>query len=333
MFKVKLLYSILLFFKKVNLQFAINYIGDNIFIYGEHFELTKLCLCAKIIGKKNISGGLMDTVYIVLISVLSPVVLLFVIYLFLAAPKKGRRRMIEKYAKVNYAHRGLHDATRAENSLSAFAAAVDAGYGIELDVRLSKDGELVVFHDDTLDRVTEGHGRVDSKTLSELQELHLSKTDDTVPTFAEVLALVRGRVPLLVEIKEDPFKYGVTEKCAEMLQGYEGEFIVESFNPLALWKFKKIMPKALRGVLSDHFFAEKKYRKPMYFLLQMFMLNFLAAPDFIAFNHERYRSLGFKIQKNLFRPTLFAWTVRSSQAEVLAKKHGFDSVIFEHYTP
>ncbi len=273
----------------------------------------------------------MDTVFIVLISVLSPIALLCIIYLILAAPKKKRKRDILRFAKTNYAHRGLHNATRAENSLSAFAAAVDAGYGIELDVRLSKDGELVVFHDDTLDRVTEGEGRIDKKTLRELKELHLLGTDDTVPTFSEVLALVDGKVPLLVELKEEPFKYGVTEKCVEILKEYKGEFIVESFNPLALWKFKKLMPGVLRGVLSDHFFAQQKYKKPMYFILQMFMLNFLASPDFIAFNHERYNSLGFKIQKNVFRPALFAWTVRSSDAEKLARKRGFDSVIFENY--
>ena len=260
-------------------------------------------------------------------------VLFTLVVLYLVAIAPGRRADIKEYVGVRFAHRGLHNAEREENSMSAFRAAVEAGYGIELDIRLSKDGELVVFHDDTLTRVANTEGRVIDYTASELKKLSLQGTDQTVPTFLEVLALVEGKVPLLVEIKEDPGVSAVSRKTAEILSEYDGDYIVESFNPLALWKFKKIMPKALRGVLSDHFFAEKKYRKPMYFLLQMFMLNFLAAPDFIAFNHERYRSLGFKIQKNLFRPTLFAWTVRSSQAEVLAKKHGFDSVIFENYTP
>lgn len=273
----------------------------------------------------------MNPLYIVLISVGSIVLLLTLIYLFLAAPRNKRKREAMRFASVNYAHRGLHSATRAENSMSAFRAAVDAGYGIELDVRLSSDGEVVVFHDSTLERVTDGEGRVDSKTLSELRTLRLLGTDDTVPTFREVLNLVDGRVPLLVEIKEDPFKYCVTEKCAEILKEYKGEFIVESFNPFALWKFKKLMPKVLRGVLSDNFCEKPEYRKPMYWCLQMFMLNFLAAPDFIAFNHKKSNALGLRIQKFIFRPTLFAWTVKSREDEERAKRFGFNAVIFDNY--
>ena len=267
---------------------------------------------------------------IILISAASAILLLFVIYCFLAAPNLKRKKRALEFAKVKYAHRGLHDGTRAENSLSAFAAAVDAGYGIELDVRLSSDGELVVFHDDTLERMTGEEGRVDARTLVELKSLRLGNTEDRIPTFSEVLSLVDGRVPLLVEIKEDAFKYAVTEKTVEMLRSYQGEYIIESFNPLAVWRVKKLMPEAIRGQLADNFLKQKKYRKPMYFLLEFFMLNFLASPDFIAFNHEESSALGFRMQK-LFRPALFAWTVRSVEAEKRARKNGFIGIIFEDY--
>ena len=267
---------------------------------------------------------------IILISVASAILLLSVIYCFLAAPNLKRRKRALEFSKVKYAHRGLHNGTRAENSLSAFAAAVDAGYGIELDVRLCSDGELVVFHDDTLERMTGEEGRVDARTLAELKELRLGNTEDRIPTFSEVLSLVDGRVPLLVEIKEDAFKYAVTEKAVEMLHSYRGAYIIESFNPLAVWKVKKLMPEAIRGQLADNFLKQKKYRKPMYFLLEFFMLNFLASPDFIAFNHEETSTLGFRIQR-LFRPALFAWTVRSAEAEKRAMKDGFSGIIFEDY--
>ena len=292
--------------------------------------MIKLVIPAKMISDERILT--MNAVQIAIISAASAIALLLIIYLFLAAPKRSRRAQTLEFARVKYAHRGLHGGTRAENSLSAFAAAVEKGYGIELDVRLSRDGELVVFHDDTLERMTDAEGRVDSKTLSELKELSLGGGEEKIPTFAEVLALVDGKVPLLVEIKEDAFKYGVTEKTAEMLKNYKGRYMIESFNPLAVQRFKKLMPSVIRGQLAENYLKQKKYRKPMYFLLQFFMLNFLASPDFIAYNHQECGTVGFGIQRHVFRPALFAWTVRSAEAESAAKKHGFDGIIFEDYT-
>ena len=239
----------------------------------------------------NKGSSFMNPELVILISVASALALLCIIYCFLVAPNLKRKKQALKFAAVKYAHRGLHDGTRAENSLSAFAAAVDGGYGIELDVRLSSDGELVVFHDDTLERMTEKEGRVDSLSLNELGALRLGRTEDRIPTFSEVLSLVDGRVPLLIEIKEDAFKYAVTEKTVEMLRSYHGEYIIESFNPLAIWKVKKLMPEAIRGQLSDNFMKQKKYRKPMYFLLQFFILFlvslfYLVSQFLLIFHHS-----------------------------------------------
>ena len=157
---------------------------------------------------------------IVLASVAAFLAICLCVFLILIRPSAKKREVMKRYKGVKFAHRGLHDSEKAENSMSAFAAAVEHGYAIELDVRLSKDGELVVFHDDTLDRMTEAVGRVDSFTVEELSRLHLGGTDDCVPTFRDVLKLVDGRVPLLVEMKEDIGKYGVTKKTAEMLKEY-----------------------------------------------------------------------------------------------------------------
>ena len=263
--------------------------------------------------------------------VLSVLLFFFLIFLFLIKPCGKRKNEMQKFTKYKYAHRGLHDATRAENSLSAFKAAVDAGYAIELDVRLSSDGILVVFHDDTLDRVTAEKGRVDERSAEELGKINLMETSDTVPTFREVLELIDGRVPLLVEIKEDAMKYCVTEKTIEMLRGYKGDFIVESFNPLALSLFKKEMPEVLRGVLSQNFLNQEKYRKPMYFLLQNLLLNVTCRPDFIAFNHIDYKNAALRLTRGLFRTTSVAWTIKNEEEEKLAYKHGFSTVIFEEY--
>ncbi len=256
--------------------------------------------------------------------------LLFALYVFFTKPGRKRNEM-NRYKNLRFAHRGLHGEGRCENSMSAFRAAIDKGYGIELDVRLSSDGELVVFHDDTLDRVTSECGRVDVRSAEELSKIKLGNTDDTVPTFREVLELVDGKVPLLVEIKEAAMKSAVTEKAVEVLSEYKGDFIVESFNPLVLAILRKRMPNVLRGQLSHRYYKEEKYRKPLYFLLQNFILNFKSRPDFLAFCHEDAKMFTFRFLRRVFGVCTLAWTVRSENEEILAYKNGFDGVIFENY--
>lgn len=265
---------------------------------------------------------------IALIIIASVLVVLFIIYNILVAPTSNKD--IQKFASVKFAHRGLHNSERAENSMSAFAAAVDAGYGIELDIRLSGDGNLVVFHDDTLDRVCGREGRVDAFVADELAGMKLSGTDDGIPTFREVLDLVDGKVPLLVEIKEDAGKYDVSNAAAEMLKDYHGPYIVESFNPLSLGNFKKKLPKVARGILSQRYLREKKYRKPLYLLLQLLLFNRICSPAFVAYKHTDAKAISLKTARMLGAVT-FAWTVRSPEEEAAAKRAGFDSVIFENY--
>jgi glycerophosphoryl diester phosphodiesterase len=217
--------------------------------------------------------------------------------------------------------------------MSAFSAAVERGYGIELDVRLSSDGKLVVFHDDDLDRVTDGKGPVASYTAEQLGKINLGDTEDTVPLFSDVLALVDGKVPLLVEIKEDHGSYAVTEAAAQMLSTYKGPFVVESFNPLSLWRFSKILPNVPRGILSEDFLTNEKRRTPLFFLLKNMLLNRWAKPSFIAYNHKHSYTLAFKLTTRFFGAPSFAWTTRSADEEKAARKNGFDTVIFEEYVP
>lgn len=266
----------------------------------------------------------------VILIILGILLVLFAVYLILIAP--GRKNGIGKYAHVKFAHRGLHDAQRAENSISAFKAAVDAGYGIELDVRLSKDGVLMVFHDDTLERVVGAEGRVDAYTAEELGKMSLSGTEDGVPTFRQVLDTVAGRVPLLVEIKEDPGTSAVSVAAAQMLAEYEGDYIVESFNPLSLATMAKRLPGAARGILSHRYYEYEKYRKPLYFLLQCLLLNRVCRPAFIAYDHRHAKAFSLRAAR-LMGAVTFAWTVRSAEEEKQAIKNGFDSIIFENYLP
>ncbi len=271
-------------------------------------------------------------IYQIILLALAGILLLFILlYLFAVGTKRSRE--IKKYSNVKFAHRGLHAEGVAENSLTAFRLAAERGFGIELDIRLSKDKKLVVFHDDTLDRVCMVSGRVCEYTAEELGSFRLSGTSDTVPLFSEVLSLVGGRVPLLVEIKEDRGDSEVSRAAAECLAEYGGEYMIESFNPLSLRNVKRLLPRAERGILSKNYFKSREYRKPMFFLLGSLLTNFLCRPSFVAYDHRHYRSFGLKVTRRLFGAVSFAWTVRSEKEEREAIEHGFDSVIFEGYIP
>lgn len=270
---------------------------------------------------------------IALIVIASVLLLLAIIYLIAIAP--GGRPLGEPFVSTKYAHRGLHDERLPENSLPAFAAAVDLGFGIELDVRLSADGKLIVFHDDTLNRVCGVNARVDEKTYDELLEYSLLSTDCKIPTFREVLDLVGGKVPLLIEIKEDAGNKKVSLALIEELRGYVGPYIIESFNPLSLGVVKKNAPEVARGFLSQRFLKNenKEYHKPLYFVLQNLLLNRIASPAFIAYDIHGRKSISLRIARKLLGAVTVAWTVRSKEEEAIAKKAGFKTVIFENYIP
>jgi glycerophosphoryl diester phosphodiesterase len=264
------------------------------------------------------------------------VLILLALWLFLIAP--GKSSGMEKYKYVKYAHRGLHGVDKdgafaAENSLTAFERAASLGFGIELDVRVTKDKEVVVFHDNTLDRVTNGTGKVCDHTLDELQKLSLMGTADTVPTFREVLDLVDGRVPLLVELKEDGMDHSIGDLAAKMLSEYKGDYIVESFSPLAFGTVRAVLPDAKCGFLVDKHTAHKEGRTFKHRLVQSFMLNVIARPAFIAINVKRPKLFPLPLIRALFRTPVIAWTVKSAEEELAAYKNGIDGIIFEGYIP
>ena len=275
----------------------------------------------------------MHPIFIVLIVLASIGGIIGGVWLYMIWPGKKRPEM-EKYKNVKYAHRGLHDENKAENSMSAFAAAKEKGFGIELDVRLSKDGELMVFHDETLTRVVGIEGKVIDYTADELAKMSLLGTADGVPTLRQVLDLIDGAVPLLIEIKMGNGESGIAEKFIEVIEGYKGDYIVESFNPIALKIVRRERPDILRGILSAEYMKDEKYQgKLLYRLAQNLALNFLMRPDFIAYDKKGYAvpSLGFI--RRVFGTPLITWTIKSQKEEDEAIGHGFDTVIFENYIP
>jgi glycerophosphoryl diester phosphodiesterase len=213
-----------------------------------------------------------------------------------------------------------------ENSLEAFQKAVDNGYGIELDVQLSADGQAVVFHDANLLRLFGENVAVSSLTVEELAEYG-------IPTLAEALELIDGKVPVIVEMKGEDGDISVAPITAEILDEYVGDYCVESFNPLSLKTVKDKRPKLVRGILSHRYYEYEQYRKPMYFALQSLLLNVVCRPAFIAYDHKHASSFALRSVRKLFNVPTLAWTVRSQEEENIALKNGFDGIIFENYIP
>ena len=249
--------------------------------------------------------------------------------LFLIAPGGATRRQKAPFLGVNFAHRGLHrrDKTVPENSLPAFERAAREGYGVELDVQLSKDGQVVVFHDDTLDRVCGVHGRVDAFDYSELKEMRLCGTEETIPLFTEVLAVIRGRGPLLVELKNGPRNRELCEKTYAILSDYRGDVCIESFNPLIVAWFRLHARDLLRGQLAQPLrFYKGETSLATGFLLSHGLMNFLARPQFIAYKIG-YRPPTIRLAAAL-GALRFGWTSHAPRNAT-----GRDAVIFEFYTP
>ena len=209
---------------------------------------------------------------------------------YLVAPGKRDKARRAPFMGRNYAHRGLHriDKSVPENSIPAFEAAARIGYGVELDVHLSKDGELVVFHDDDLMRICGAEGRVEEKTLAELRQYRLCGTEYGIPTLAEVLAAIDGRCPMIVELKRGSRNRELCRKTYELMRGYKGRWCVESFDPrIVLW-FRVHAPEVLRGQLSTRMSSLRKSTKPLQaFILSRLFLNFLTRPHFIAYEIGR----------------------------------------------
>ncbi|MBQ8403493.1 MAG: glycerophosphodiester phosphodiesterase [Clostridia bacterium] len=260
--------------------------------------------------------------------------LLFALYIFLVAPSGRRKKTAEFFSgQSKYAHRGLHGGEVPENSLAAFELACRAGYGIELDVHVTADNQLVVFHDDTLTRMCGVDEKTESKTLAELQALTLGGTGEHIPSFREVLDLIDGRAPLIVEIKGTSMSnMRVCELTAQMLDGYGGKYCIEAFNPLYVRWWKKNRKSIVRGQLSNKMKKEDSGQPPFVnFLLENMLLSFLARPDFLAYCAGNRKQPSFRFARALGGYPV-AWTIRT-QEDLETVKTGFKAIIFENVRP
>lgn len=254
--------------------------------------------------------------------------------LYLAAITPRLINRPERMPKVYYAHRGLHDnqSDAPENTMAAFRKAVEHGYGIELDVQMTKDGQVVVVHDFNLKRICGVDRDVDSLTYEELQQYPIYDSQETVPLFTDVLKLVDGQVPLIVELKYKNSRSLVCEKTDAILRDYQGTYCIESFHPAAVAWYRLNHSDICRGQLSSNYQKHDKSNKLHFYIMRHLLTNFLTAPDFIAYDCRDKHAVSKSICRNLFGCPAVAWTIKS-QEQLEECKPYFDYFIFEGFIP
>lgn len=234
-----------------------------------------------------------------------------------------------------YAHRGLHGNGIPENSMAAFRAALDKGYGIELDVHLLADGNLAVIHDSLLNRTTGQAGHVEDLTTGDLKHCFLEGTQETIPEFMDVLTLFHGKAPLIVELKPLDGNHALlAEAVCDMLKDYEGAYCLESFDPQCVAWLKKNRPNLIRGQLAENFFKTRNdLPDHLRFLLTHNLTHLLSTPDFVAYKFaDRKCSPLTWVCRNLWHCQGVAWTLRTPEEYDTAVKEGWIP-IFEGFEP
>lgn len=245
---------------------------------------------------------------------------LLAIWIFMMAPRLKRPPLLKKLTQYRYAHRGLHDIEKGipENSLLAFRLAMEEGYGMELDVHLSKDGKLVVEHDDSLLRTCGIDRAIEDCAWAEIKGLTLEGTNERLPLLEEVFDLVQGKVPLLIEAKV--FRGNQAALCPalyEAIKKYEGDLCVESFDPRAVMWFAKNAPEIVRGQLTGYHLEKQPFL--IQFVMRHLLIHCLSRPDFLAYDHQKF-GIAYDIFRALFGAPIFLWTIRTKEGKAVAKK-------------
>jgi len=236
------------------------------------------------------------------------------------------------------AHRGLHDRVRGviENTTSAAAAAANAGFGIEVDLQLTADGEAMVHHDDALGRLTEGDGRLLDLTAAQLKEVAFRDTADRMMTLSDLCTLVAGRVPLVLEIKSHfDGDRRLVARMAQVLAAYDGPVAAMSFDPDQVVALRELLPARPRGIVAQRSYDDGEWaalseaqRRSMLQLRH----GFSTRPHFVAYWIEQLPSPAPWVARHLFGCALLTWTVRTPAQRARAAKFA-DQMIFEGFVP
>lgn len=255
------------------------------------------------------------------------------LYLFALAGRRNHPGM-EKLRGWSYAHRGLHGDGVPENSMAAFRAALENGFGIELDVHLLQDGGLGVMHDSALKRTTGREGRMEALTTAQLADYTLEGTGETIPAFAQVLALFAGKAPLIIELKTAGDNVdALCRTVCQALEGYEGPYCIESFDPRCVRWLRVHRPDIIRGQLAENFLRSGQgFPKPFLWAMRCNLLDFYTRPDFIAYQFADRRTLSNCLCRKLLGIQGVSWTLCCREDYDTAVREGW-LPIFEGFRP
>jgi len=267
------------------------------------------------------------------------IILLCILFLLwiLALRCRKNHPALPTLRRFRYAHRGLHDSANSipENSMAAFRLAAENGYGVELDVHLTKDGHLAVIHDNSLLRTAGVDVKVCDLTRVELQEFCLEGTEEKIPFLEEVLPLFAGKAPIIVELKVEDNAAALANAACNLLDQYKVDYCVESFHPQAIIWLRRNRPDVCRGQLSQNFLRSEEgtgLGKAADFAMTNLLTSFLSVPDFIAYNHMHRNNLSLNLAKAFWNVQEVSWTLRTK--EDLDRCEAFSSLsIFENFRP
>lgn len=259
--------------------------------------------------------------------------LFVIVFIFIFLQFFPQKRVFKyPWMMTYFAHRGLYskDQKIPENSLASFKEAMKFGYGIELDISLSKDLDLMVFHDDDLKRMCHCDLKVTDVDMKTLKSMRLKESNESIPTLFEVLDLVNGSIPIMIELKSTTHRQFIVSKLKDLLSQYKGDLCVVSFDPLILMELKKQMPYVLRGQIVENFMNNKKYNQFTRFLLTYSLFNFLTRPDFLSFDYKAI-NITYRVHK-LLKGFGAIWAINSLVNEKDFQNDA-NAIIFEHYHP
>lgn len=254
-------------------------------------------------------------------------------YLFMVKGRSGHPGL-KQLQKFSYAHRGLYGNGIPENSMAAFRAALEKGYGIELDIHLMADGELAVIHDTSLKRTAGVDVKITDLTTADLENYPLEGTEEKIPLFSQVLELYAGKAPLIIELKADGNHRALVEAACRAMEGYTGAYCMESFDPRCILELKKNHPQVIRGQLSENFLrSDVKLNPALKFAMTHNLLNFATKPDFVAYDFGTRRTTPSNfICRRIWDMQGVTWTLRNTDDHDQALKEDW-LPIFEHYEP
>ena len=242
------------------------------------------------------------------------------------------KKNIDWLKEIPIAHRGLHDKIAPENSIKSFKNAISNNYAIEIDVNITKDNKIVVFHDENTYRMTGVNKNINKSTYKELLDLNLLDTNEKIPLLSDILKLINNKVPILIEIKSSDEKFTILNEVYNIVNYYNGKYCILSFDPYILEYFKIKDVDIIRGLLTSSY---KQYHKSCSWyeslILRSMILNYKAKPNFIACDIDLLPDL--KLQKLRNNGTiLLSWTINTK--EKLNKAYDYsDNIIFENMLP